>query len=305
MSSARQAVYAKVTDAIMGKLREGVAPWHKPWSDADRPRNFATGRAYSGINAFALGLFGPTPYWLTFNQARLMDCQVRQGAKGVPILFYGTQTRQRLVKGNNGAAVEDHEVGFVRYFHVFNAVDVDGIDAARLGQSPSPFEPIEVAQGLLSAVQPTPEIRHGGDVAAFNPARDVLRMPRPEDFARSVDYYAILFHELTHWTGHQSRLDRESLRDAKSFGDESYSREELVAQMGAGFLCALTGIQNDTIEQSASYLDNWLKQLQNDRGLLISAASQAQRATDYLTRSWTQPAAIGVTDQETEATAES
>lgn len=146
------------------------------------------------------------------------------------------------------------------------------------------------ADAIIDGIQPRPVIRHGGNRAYYAQNQDTVQLPEPSSFARAEDYCSVRFHELTHWTGHASRLNRATLQDAVAFGDTNYSKEELVAEMGAGFLCALSGIENKTIDQSASYLDNWLGVLKGEPSLLVQAASQAQRAVEYLAPSVKQEA---------------
>lgn len=266
-------VYERVTRGILERLQAGVAPWHKPWDPSHgRPRNLVSGRAYNGVNALALGLTGRGPNWLTLNQINALGHRLRQGSRGVAILFVKRDTTQE----RDASGVEVERERFVsRYYHVFNADDVDGLTIEKtVGE-------VAAAESIVAGIQPRPVMRSGTQ-AWYNPVSDELCMPSRDAFESSSAYYGTLFHELTHWTGHASRLNRATLTTSAPFGSPVYSLEELVAEMGAGFLCALAGIDNDTIDQSSAYLGHWLKVLQGDPSLLVRAAAQAQRATDYL-----------------------
>lgn len=274
----RADVYARVTQGILERLAAGVAPWHKPWAVASgRPRNFASGRAYNGVNALALGLMGRSPYWLTFQQVKRLGLWLRKGSKGVPILFVKTDTKTE--RGLDGQDVV-REVAVVRCYHVFNAEDVEGLKLPDVGLRNDGVG-VAKAEALLGGVRPAPRIVEG-TAAAYASDVDVITLPPRASFDSMADYYSTAFHELTHWTGHSSRLNRATLVQAVPFGSPVYSQEELVAEMGAGFLCALAGIENRTIKQNAAYLGHWLNVLKGEPGMIIRAAAQAQRAADYL-----------------------
>lgn len=264
----RAAVYERVTRAILERLEAGVAPWHQPWRpELGAPRNLVSGRPYSGVNALALGMTGRPPYWLTFRQIQAKGLRLRAGSKGAPIIF------AKKTQGD-----EERDRFLVRYYFVFNAGDVDGLELP----APAPAGPgLPKAEAILDGVRPLPDIRPGTR-ACFLPEADQVFLPPRHTFESPEAYYATAFHELTHWSGHPARLNRDTMSKAAPFGSPVYSQEELVAEMGAGFLCALAGIENRTIDQSASYLASWLKVLKADPGMLVRAASQAQRAVDFL-----------------------
>lgn len=270
-------VYDRVTRGILDRLEAGVAPWHKPWDPAyGRPRNLVSGRPYNGVNALALGFSGRPSWWLTLNQVNRMGFRVRKGSKGTPILYAKRSTVTE--RSDDGAEVE-RERFLLRFYFVFNAEDVDGLKVEHpKGDAASG---VPAAEAIMASMRPVPDIR-AGTQACFMPALDQVFLPPRESFKAVEDYYSTAFHELTHWTGHKTRLDRDTLTAAAPFGSPVYSQEELVAELGAGFLCALCGIENKTIDQSASYLDHWLKQLSADPGMIIRAAAQAQKTVDFL-----------------------
>jgi antirestriction protein ArdC len=169
-----------------------------------------------------------------------------------------------------------------RSYTVFNIDQCDGITPPRRATCYA-CQPVERAEQLVASIRPAPLIRHAGVQAFFSPRQDMIQLPPPSSFTSPASYYSTLFHELVHWSGHKDRLARQTLSDMTMFGDSNYSREELVAEMGAGFLCALTGVDNQALAQNrAAYIGNWLARLRDDRRLVVSAAGMAQRAVDFL-----------------------
>ena len=226
----RTDVYAKVTAGILARLAEGVAAWHQPWIGSTRPCNLITRRPYHGVNAFALGLIGKSPYWLTFRQAQMHGWRVEAGARGVPILFVGRREVPGVPEDEGEEPQPARTVPMVRAYHVFNACDVDGIPHDLVTEPQrGVWSPLEAAEQLIAGIQPAPHITHAGDRAFYSPATDAITLPPRDSFTRAEDYYATAFHELAHWTGGPTRLDRATVRDAARFGDASYSLEELVA----------------------------------------------------------------------------
>lgn len=262
-------VYQKVTDSIVAQLEKGTVPWHKPWTGGG-PVNVRNGRAYRGINVFLLEVMGHAdPRWGTYKAISEMGGQVRKGEHGTHVILWKPVKRK--------AEHEDEDAGkyiLLRDYVVFNAEQADGLPALENGRE---HEPVEEAEALvLGYIGPT--IRHGGDSAYYAPLVDIVQVPVPENFESGESYYSTLFHELVHSTGHKSRLDR---LEHTGFGTGPYSKEELVAEMGAAMLCGLTGIPPQ-IDQSAAYIANWLERLQNDRKLVVQAAANAQRACDLI-----------------------
>jgi antirestriction protein ArdC len=282
-------VYQIVTDRITAALEHGVAPWHRTWTAGAMPQSLVTRHPYRGVNVFVLSMtaraagYG-SPYWLTFNQARSMGGTVKRGEHGTPIVFWKWFDAP-TTEDSDGAELEIHprrRPPLLRYYTVFNTDQTEGI--AVPSAIDTPVAPIEACEQIVAGMPAAPHIVESidGDGAYYSPRLDVVHMPARSRFRRSEDFYAVLFHELTHSTGHASRLDRATLRDAGHFGDANYSREELVAEMGAAFLCGVAGIDNQTVEQSAAYLKGWLSALQADPRMLVVAAAQAQKAADYI-----------------------
>lgn len=281
-SEARFDIYEMVTGRILEMLDRGIVPWHKPWTDAQggnaTPRNLKSGKAYRGINVFLLGCAGfSSPYFVTFKQALELGGAVRKGEKGMPVVFW-----KRL-------QVEDEKTGekktipMLRYFTVFNVEQCDGLTVPTGTERPAGFSPIAAAEEAVKTYQNAPTITHGPGGAYYSPKADRINMPARESFQSPAHYYATLFHELGHSTGHLTRLAREGIVKAEGFGSHLYSKEELVAEMTAAMLCGVTGIDGSGIlDNSAAYIGSWLQKLRDDRKLLVQAAAQAQKAADLV-----------------------
>ena len=287
-SSKRRDIYQEVTDRIIGYLEQGTAPWKNPIKRGTGdgwPKNMDSGKRYRGINVFLLGLTAwergySSDYWMTFKQASEKGGSVRKGEKGSLVTFF------KMYATTDKQTGEPVEIPMLKHFTAFNVEQIDGIeipDAPKSNPSDQPFEPLEAAERIVDGYAPKPSIHHdGGKRAFYRPADDSVHMPTHERFDRNDSYYTTLFHELAHSTGHSSRLDRGLDTNLAPFGSPDYSREELVAEMGAAFLSAAAGISPPTIEQSASYLQSWINVLKGDKRLVVSAASAAQKAADLI-----------------------
>ena len=268
-------VYETVTNQIIALLEQGTIPWRRPWA-CGSPKNLMSGKAYRGINAFVLALCSPyaSPWWLTFKQAKERGGHVRQGEKGYRVLFFRFLERKR----ENGRI---ERVPLARYYTVFNVEQCEGILAPQPGRG-HVLLPINACEQIVEGYPGAPTIEHGPARAFYQPSSDTIGMPAGSLFESSAEYYSTLFHEISHSTGHASRLDRSSVMDPIKFGSHTYSKEELVAVMGAAFLCAGAGIAPATIDNSAAYIKHWLSKLRDDRRMLVQAASQAQQAADWV-----------------------
>lgn len=282
-------VYQLVTDKITAALEAGTVPWHKPWAArGGMPRNLVTRRPYRGMNLLLLSLGQPyqSPYWLTFKQAKDLGGSVRKGEKSSLVTFWKLNDyRERQDEdGSTAAEVRERRAPILRYYLVFNAEQCEGIPVPPLGgPPPREHERIAACEALVAGMRQRPEIRTDPRQAFYNPALDFIGMPDLGQFETAESYYATLFHELTHSTGHASRLNRPTLAQAPApFGSPDYSREELVAEFGAAFLCGHAGIFPRVADNSAAYIDDWLRVLKGDRKLLPVAAAQAQRAADFI-----------------------
>lgn len=284
--SGSDSTYEHVTSAIIEALEQGTVPWRRPWTAGqDTHRNPVSGTEYRGINPFLLDLTAGSngyvdPRWVTFKQAGDRDGCVRKGERSTLVVFW----KQLAAKDETTGEIK--RIPLLRHYRVFNVAQVDGIDWPSVPAA-EVFEPITRCAAVVDAMPNRPSIGHGGNRACYVPAWDAVQLPQPEQFDSPAAYYATTFHELTHSTGHRSRLNRPELADVMSFGDESYSREELTAEMGAAMLCGYAGISPMTIDASASYVASWLRVLKADAKMVVQAAGRAQRAADFiLGREW-------------------
>ncbi len=281
-------VYAAITDKIMLAMEVGttafVMPWHRSGAGIARPTNAATGYVYRGGNVIALWAAATVArydsgHWASYRQWQQTGAQVRQGERASIILFY-----KEAKPASDGEDDEPPRRFFGRAYHVFNAAQVDG------WEPPAPPErnlvqSLEQVEAFVHATQA--DIRSGGDVARYKPGTDLIEMPDSERFHGSPTsspteaYYATLFHELIHWSGAAHRLARIF---GDRFGDQTYAMEELVAELGAAFLCADLGIANDPRPDMAAYISSWLKVLNHDKKAIFTAARSAHRAVEYLAR---------------------
>ncbi|MDX5481242.1 MAG: ssDNA-binding domain-containing protein [Hymenobacteraceae bacterium] len=284
----------QVTNEIIAQLQQGKAIWQRPWSCYGLPRNYVSGRHYEGFNAFYLHhvteKHGFTaPYFLTFRQARELGGHVRKGQKGTPIVYWKVyEDTPRKAAGEQRAVKEKKrcEKRFVPFlWTVFNIDQVEGIDF-RLPPFPerTDLQLIDACQRVVDNYpSPRPRILHGGTQAWYAPALDTVQVPELKRFTSPEAYHATLFHELIHSTGHPSRLNRfTEAEKASRFGDEAYSKEELVAEMGASFLCAFTGIREAVFQNTVAYLQGWVSRLREDHTLVIYAGTKAFKAASYV-----------------------
>ena len=278
----RNGVYQLIADRILTLLEQGVVPWQQPWAGG-WPRNLVSSRPYRGINIFLLGCQSYTsPYWLSFpRQVNDRGGRLRRGERVTSVVFWkplGVTPQE----AHNQEALESvtTRIPVLRWYKVVNVEQCTGIEV------PTPperiFEPLVACDQVVEAMPQCPTIVHQGFQAWYAPSTDTIQMPVPKSFQKSEAYYSTLFHELTHATGHTSRLNRPTLTDLCPFGTTHYSKEELVAEMGAAFLCGHTGIANTTIEDSAAYIASWMARLRNDTTLVVQAAAQAQKAVDCI-----------------------
>ncbi len=273
-------VYEIITERIIKQLESGLAPWRKPWT-CQAPANLLTQKEYRGLNVFTLASQGfPSRFWLTFNQATKLGGRIRKGEKSSPIIFWNVGD-EREATTEDGANKTSRPF-LLRYYSVFNLSQTEGIDIlASLLQETHANNPIETCEQIVTNM-PDPPAFEQSDKAWYSPSNDVVGMPARGLFQSSEEYYATEFHELAHSTGHAKRLHRENFDNPVSFGSESYSKEELIAEMTAAMLCGIAGIEQKTLENSAAYLKTWIARLKSDSRLLVSAASHAQKAADFI-----------------------
>jgi antirestriction protein ArdC len=274
----RTTPYEVITDRILALLEQGTVPWRRPWdSVTGMPRNLFSERSYRGINVWLLTAMGyASPFWATFHQVKAAGGRVRKGEHGVPVVFWKIYDHEDAETG------EAAKRFVLRQYTVFNAAQLNGVAIPAITVIPHRFTPIERCAHLVDAMPHCPAILHGHQRAFYTPATDTLHLPSPACFQSPEAYYATVFHELVHAVGHRSRLNRPTLTDLCLFGDPTYAKEELVAEMGGAYLCGVCGIANATLDNSAAYLQSWMAVLRHDATMLVQAAAQAQRAADYI-----------------------
>jgi len=281
-------VYEIVTEKIVNLLEQGIVPWRRPWTSTGLPRNLVSKKPYKGINHFLLSASKyVSPFWLTYRQATELGGYVRKGEESTAVVFWKLEDAKRSAEDldpeENG---EKNRRRFVlRYYRVFNLEQCE-LPQAVLDKLPKVethrHDPIEAVEKIIAAMPDPPEIVRGGSKAFYSPLTDRITLPPRELFISAEEEAATTTHELAHCSGSEKRLAREGICEAAPFGSPVYSKEEMVAEMGAAFLCAEAGISNTVIANQAAYVAGWLKKLRDDRKLLIHAAAQAQRAVDFI-----------------------
>jgi len=273
-------IYNAVTNSIIAALEQGVPPWIRPWRKGTGvPSNIVTGKPYRGINVIMLNVAAMSgkysdSRWLTFRQANEIGARIRKGEHGTQIVFYQLRKKDDMSSAAD-AETAKRGIPIMKCFTVFNASQLESFPAHFEQLSDQAWEPIEYAEQLLSQSGAT--IRHGGNRAYYLPTDDYIQLPPVASFSQSDGYYSTALHELCHWTGHPTRLDRVQ---GRVNGKEAYAFEELVAEIGAAFLCAHCGLPARL--EHASYISSWLDALKRDKRLIFVAASGAQKAVDFV-----------------------
>jgi len=271
-----ETIYQSVTDRIISELEKGATPWVKPWkADSTADKNVLSNKPYQGINRLLLGLSAmaggfDNPVWGSFKQWQELGGTVRKGEKGTQIVFF-----KPVANKLNKVTGETETYSVLKAYWVFNVNQVEGVSMAAPTVTDKPFNSIEAAEDRIAKTGAI--ISHGGDAAFYMPSADRIQMPHKSAFDNEASYYATLFHELTHWTGCEKRLDR---KFGKRFGDPAYAFEELVAEMGAAFLCQDYRIQGEL--RHSGYIQHWLKACRDDSKAIFKAAALAQKAADHI-----------------------
>ena len=268
--------YERITERIVTLLEQGTVPWHKPWQvKTGLPRNLVSKKPYRGINPFLLLAMGyESPHWLTFRQAIQLGGSVKKGEKACPVVFW----KQMQITDKESGELE--KIPLLRLYSVFNVAQCEGLKNIP-AEDTSSFVATEAAEIVAKMPQP-PKINHGMSHAYYTPVNDMVGMPERKRFETEDSYHATLFHELVHSTGSEKRLKRVSIMERNGYDTDPYCKEELVAELGSAFLCGQAGIVERTIDSSAAYLEGWLKQLREDKTIIVYAAAQAQKAADFI-----------------------
>jgi antirestriction protein ArdC len=300
----------KIAEMIVDKITnfvdsQGLLPWQKDWvslgiGDSCANYNFFNvlkkndPKPYRGWNFWMTNMTllergYNIPLWVTFKQAKQLGGSVKKGEKSTPIIFWSIYRKD--VEDKETGEVKNKKFFVLKYYNVFNVAQCEG-----LPEVPSEYilEPkdedeldetkkIEVCESIVKGYKDCPQINYGGDRAYYSHA-DFIQMPKMEQFNTSEGFYSTLFHEMIHSTGAKKRLNRPNFEKHSGFGSKDYSKEELVAELGSAMLCAETGISPAVIENQASYIKSWLKVLNNNKEWIISASSQAEKASAYIMR---------------------
>lgn len=284
-------VYSIVTEKILEKMEKGTIPWQKPWrDDGSLPTNLVSKKSYRGVNLFTLPNDYPTNFFVTFKQANALGGGVKAGEKGHLVVFWkffrnGKQEETDSIDSDT----MQKSTPMLRYYKVWNVAQCWGLDSKipKLKQR-SYIPSIETAEYVRLGYFDRPQTTHNESRAYYSPMEDRVNMPKKELFAKTEGYYSTLFHEFGHSTGHNKRINRTSLTAKANFGSKDYSKEELVAEMTAAYLCGFSGIEN-TIENSAAYIKGWVSVFRNDKRMVVYASAAAQKASDYILRGYFGP----------------
>lgn len=278
-TAAPKDVYAIINEKILEQLNNGTVPWQKPWHSGGLPQNLITKKHYHGINVMLLAMVGyEHNQFITFNQLQDVGGKVKKGEKGHLVVYWKVDTPS--TEEEHVVPAEEKRKAILRYYYVFNISQCENIPSKYL-PTVREAQDVPTCEVIVKAMPLCPKIQHKEQSAYYNPKEDFVNMPKKRSFKTDVSYYATLFHELIHSTGHESRLDRKTLSQMAAFGSEDYSQEELVAEMGTCYLQSFAGITPE-IKQSAAYIQCWLKKLQNDRLFIFQASSAAQKAVDFI-----------------------
>lgn len=266
-------VYEMITNKIIEKLEQGTVPWEMPFEKGISV-NYVTQKPYRGINAWLLDGGGE---YATFKQIKDNGGKVKKGSKSHLVVFW------KMIEVEDEETQKDVKIPLARYYNVFKIGEqTEGIEPKQIKGESFDHDPIEAAEEIVKNYMDSPNYTFNSGSAYYKPSLDVINVPPIKDFKEISSYYSTMYHEMVHSTGHKNRLDREGVANFNGFGTEKYSKEELVAELGASMLCGIVGIENSTLDKSASYIQSWLNALKNDTSLIVNASQQAQKAVDYI-----------------------
>jgi antirestriction protein ArdC len=274
-------IYQIVTDRIISVLEKGTIPWKQPWNEAGPPSNLLSKRTYRGINTWLLASLGYEHNgFLTWDQIKKAGASVCKGEQGHVVVFWKTVTKGKTLEESEEHPQQKPQ-HLLRYYKVFNVSQIKDLPANMVSAETQENE-ILSCEAIISSMPQCPPIKHKESSAFYAIDEDYINMPKKRSFKDQHRYYATLFHELVHSTGHTSRLNRKTVTEMAELGSKQYSIEELIAEMGACYLCNTAGILPQQIENSAAYIDAWLQKLKNDKRFILFAAASGQRAADFI-----------------------
>lgn len=264
-------VYEIVTNRIIEKLEEGVVPWRRPFQSSI-PVNWLTQKAYRGINTLLL----PEGEYATFNQIKKAGGRVKKGEKSHIVIFW------KLIEKEDNESEKTKKIPIARYYRVFEInTQVEGLQSKRKIIEYD-NDPIANAEQIKKQYIDGPRYSYKSIGAWYRPSQDHINVPPLKEFENPNEFYSVLFHEMIHSTGHKSRLNREGITNTIKFRSDSYSKEELIAEIGSAMLCSKAGIIKETIDNSASYINHWLNVLKEDKRFIVKVSQQSQKAVDYI-----------------------
>lgn len=289
-------IYQEVTDRIVELLEQGTAPWHKPWGSSALAQNYESKNVYTGINMvlFNLVYADPEPYYLTFNQVKKLGGKVKKGSKARQVVYFnvlhkdadGKSINEEQAKAKRNAKEEVKVIPYIKTYNVFNIADIENIDFDIPAQVLRPEnERLEQCEAILQNMPNAPKFKPTKEQrrAYYVPSLDEIHLPMLERFERSEAYYNTFYHEAIHATGHASRLAREGIATKTDYGTDIYAFEEIIAELGASFLCGITKINREVIiENNAAYVASWVRRLKDDKKLIFRAAAKAKQAVEYI-----------------------
>ena len=268
-------LYQEVTNRIMEQLENGIIPWEKPWISAGNAVSHATGKPYSLLNQMLLGRPGE---YVTFKQCQAEGGKVRKGEKSSMVVFW------KWIEEKDPDTEEVKQIPFLRYFNVFHIDQCEGLTAKHTQELPNTVAADRTAEAIIAGYIQTSGVRlnhEAGDQAFYRPSTDSITLPLLAQFKETAEYYSTAFHEMVHSTGHKTRLDR--LEKTAFFGSEAYSKEELIAEIGAATLVNHARLETSrSFRNSTAYVQNWLRVLQNDKRFIVSAAGKAEKAVNLI-----------------------
>ena len=274
-------VYSNINAKIIEQLEKGTVPWRQPWTEAGLPINIISKRHYRGINMMMLAMENyEHNLYLSFKQVHDIGGKVKKGEKAHMIVYWSqVENKQEPIKQGE-EETEPKKKSILRYYYVFNISQCENIPDQYIPKARETKE-LPSCESIVSAMPHCPPIRHKENKAFYNFKEDFVNMPKKRSFKNDESYYSTLFHELVHSTGHESRLKRDTLTQMAEFGDDTYSLEELVAEIGTCYLQSAAGITSE-FQQSAAYLQGWLAKLKGDKKFIFQAARASQKAVDYI-----------------------
>lgn len=286
-------IYESVTNQVITAMEKGNIIWQQGWHQMGAPKNIVTGKIYKGFNRMWLNFIinycnFSNPNFITYKQAQTLGGNIKKGSKGTNIIFYDIVMDKNATTatiGGNSFEGDTQNIKYILKSHtVFNLDQTEGIKIPEIKKTEllRELNVIEECATIIENMPNRPAFLHKGDQPYYNPTQDKIVMPEQRLFHTDEEYYTTFFHELAHSTGHAKRLNRKGITESVEFGSEKYSKEELIAEFTASFLSGVAGIEKPTIENSAAYIQNWMTTLKNDKRMIVQAATQAQKAADYI-----------------------